>query len=52
MVPKLGGKVALEAGMNSIKNGLGMRKTSTAKSSGRPWNPHSYGVFTRVNNTL
>jgi len=52
MVLKLRGKVALKAVMNSIKNGLEMRKTSTVKSSGRLWNAHSYGVFTRVNNTL
>jgi hypothetical protein len=42
----------LEGVMNSIKNGIGMRKTWIAKTTVRPWNPHSYGVFTQVHNTL
>jgi hypothetical protein len=42
----------LEAVMNSIRNGLGMRKTRIAKTTGRSWNPHFYGVHTQVHNTL
>jgi hypothetical protein len=42
----------LEAVMNSIRNGLGMRETEIAKEPSRPWNPHSYAVFAQVHNTL
>ena len=42
----------LEAVMNSIRNGLGMRKTRIAKTIGRSWNPHFYGVLTQVHDTL
>jgi hypothetical protein len=44
--------VALEAVMNSIRNGLGMRETEIAKEPSRPCNPHSYAVFAQVHNTL
>jgi hypothetical protein len=42
----------LEAVMNSIRNGLGMRKTEIVKEPTRPWNPHFYAIFARVHNTL
>src|SRR5215216_4343104 len=42
----------LEAVMNSIRNGLGMRETEIAKEPSRPWNPHFYAIFTQVHNTL
>lgn len=42
----------LEAVMNSMRNGLRMRKTGDRWKPGQPENPHSYGVFTEVNNTL
>ena len=42
----------LEAVMNSISNGLGMRKTGTSRKPSRPWNPHFYTIFTQVHNTL
>jgi hypothetical protein len=38
--------------MNSIKNGLGMRKTWIANTMARSWNPYFYGIFTQVHNTL
>jgi hypothetical protein len=44
--------IALEAVMNSISNGLGMRNTGTSRKSNRPWNPHFYAIFTQVHNTL
>jgi ABC-type lipoprotein export system ATPase subunit len=43
---------ALEAVMNSISNGLGMRNTGTSRKPNRPWNPHFYAIFTQVHNTL
>ena len=42
----------LEAVMNSIRNGLGMRETEIVKEPTRPWNPHFYAIFTQVHNTL
>ena len=42
----------LEAVMNSIRNGLGMRETEIVKEPTRPWNPHFYAIFARVHNTL
>jgi rhodanese-related sulfurtransferase len=42
----------LEAVMNSIRNGLGMRKTEIANEPSRPWNPHFYAIFAQVHNTL
>jgi len=42
----------LEAVMNSIRNGLGMRETEIAREPSRPWNPHSYAIFAQVHNTL
>ncbi len=42
----------LEAVMNSIRNGLGMRKTGSRRGSGQPENPYSNAVFTQVHNTL
>jgi hypothetical protein len=44
--------VPLEAVMNSIRNGLGMRETEIVKEPTRLWNPHSYAIFARVHNTL
>jgi hypothetical protein len=44
--------VALERVMNSIRNGLGMGKTESAKEPSRTWNPHFYAVFAQVHNTL
>jgi hypothetical protein len=38
--------------MNSIRNGLGMRKSEIVKEPTRPWNPHFYAIFARVHNTL
>jgi hypothetical protein len=38
--------------MNSIRNGLGTRKTEIAREPSRPWNPHFYAIFTQVHNTL
>ncbi len=43
---------ALEAVMNSMRNGLGMRKTGDRRKPGQPDNPHSNAVFTQVHNTL
>ena len=43
---------SLEAVMNSISNGLGMRNTGTSRKPNRPWNPHFYAIFTQVHNTL
>ena len=43
---------ALEADMNSIRNGLGMRETEIVKEPTRPWNPHFSAIFVRVHNTL
>src|SRR5215213_6618480 len=34
--------LVLEAVMNSISNGLGMRNTGTSRKPNRPWNPHFY----------
>jgi hypothetical protein len=48
----LGVLSVLEAVMNSITNGLGMRITEIAKEPSRPWNPHFYAVFAQVHNTL
>jgi hypothetical protein len=45
-------KQGLEAVMNSIRNGLGMRETEIAKEPSRPWNPHFYAIFAQVHNTL
>ena len=42
----------LEAVMNSIRNGLGMRETEIARELGRPWNPHFYAILAQVHNTL
>jgi hypothetical protein len=42
----------LEAVMNSIRNGLGMRETEIVKQPTRSWNPHFYAIFARVHNTL
>jgi hypothetical protein len=42
----------LEAVMNSIRNGLGMREMSIAREPSRPWNPHFYAIFAQVHNTL
>jgi hypothetical protein len=42
----------LEAVMNSISNGLGMRNTGTSRKPNRLWNPHFYAIFTQVHNTL
>ena len=42
----------LEAVMNSIENGLGMRETKSAREPSRPWNPHFYAIFAQVHNTL
>ena len=42
----------LEAVMNSIRNGLGMRKAGTRRGPGQPANPHLNAVFTKVHNTL
>jgi uncharacterized membrane protein YgaE (UPF0421/DUF939 family) len=44
--------VLLEHVMNSIGNALGMRETEIARGSSRPCNPHFYGVFAQVHNTL
>jgi hypothetical protein len=49
---KLGLCSILEAVMNSISNGLGMRNTGTSRKPNRPWNPHFYAIFTQVHNTL
>jgi hypothetical protein len=42
----------LEAVMNSIRNGLGMRKAGNRGGAGQPENPLSNAVFTQVHNTL
>jgi hypothetical protein len=44
--------VCLEAVMNSIKNGLGMRKAGDRGGSGQAENPHFNTVFTQVHNTV
>ncbi len=38
--------------MDSIGNGLGMRKTGKRWGPGQPEKPHSYAVSTQVHNTL
>ena len=38
--------------MNSIKNSVGMRKTGDRGGPSQPENPHPYGVFVQVHNTL
>ena len=43
---------SLERVMNSIRNGLGMRKAGNRRAPGQPANPHSNAVFTQVHNTL
>ena len=43
---------SLEAVMNSIRNGLGMRKTEIVREPSRPRNPHFYAIFAQVHNTL
>ena len=45
-------KEALEAVMNSVRNGLEMRETKITRELSRPWNPHSYAIFAQVHNTL
>ena len=47
-----GVKSTLERVMNSIRNGLGMRKTEIAREPSRPRNPHFYAIFAQVRNTL
>ena len=42
----------IEAVMNSIRNGLGMRKTEIAREPTLTWNPHFYAIFAEVHNTL
>jgi hypothetical protein len=42
----------LEAVMNSVRNGLGMRETEITREPSRLWNPHSYAIFAQVHNTL
>jgi hypothetical protein len=42
----------LEAVMNSIRNGLGMRKAGDRGGAGQPENPLSNAVFTQVHNTV
>jgi hypothetical protein len=42
----------LEAVMNSIRKSLGMRETEIAREPRWPWNPHLYGIFAQVHNTL
>jgi len=46
------GSSTLERVMNSIRNGLGMRKTEIARTTSRPRNPHVYAIFAQVHNTL
>src|SRR5829696_2023025 len=43
-------KWRIEAVMNSIRNGLGMRETEIVKEPTRPWNPYFYAIFARVHN--
>ena len=38
-------KIRLEAVMNSIRNGLGMRKVGDREGPGQPENPYSNAVF-------
>ena len=38
--------------MNSIRNGLGMRKAGDRGGAGQPENPHPDAVFTQVHNTV
>ncbi len=38
--------------MNSIRNGLGMRKTENRRRLGQLENPHSNAIFTQVHNTV
>lgn len=38
--------------MNSIRNGLEMRKTGDREEPGLSENPHSNALFTQVHNTL
>ncbi len=47
-----GAEEALEAVMNLIRNGLGMRKTETAWDRANRRKPHRNAVFSRVHNTL
>jgi hypothetical protein len=42
----------LERVMNSIVNGLGVRKMRTKRKPIRSWNPCFYAIFARVHNTL
>src|SRR5215216_6019442 len=49
---RTGDSSALEAVMNSVRNGLGMRETEITREPSRLWNPHSYAVFAQVHNTL
>jgi hypothetical protein len=44
--------IPLERVISSIRNGIEMRETETAKGSGRPWIPYFYAIFTQVHNTL
>ena len=44
--------MSLEAVMNSVRNGLGMRETEITREPSRLWNPHSYAIFAQVHNTL
>jgi hypothetical protein len=48
-IPK---EIWLEAVMNSIRNGLGMRKTGDCWRPYHPEKPHSNAVFIQVHNTL
>ncbi len=45
-------RACLEAVMDSIRNGLGMRKTENRRGSGQPETSHSNAVFTQIHNTL
>jgi hypothetical protein len=38
--------------MNSVRNGLRMRKTGDREGPAEPENPHSDALFTLVHNTL
>ncbi len=52
LIPEEYGGMGLEAVMNSMRNGLGMRKTGDRRKPTQPDNPHSNAVFARVHNTL
>jgi hypothetical protein len=43
---------ALEAVMNSIRNGLGMRKAGDRGGAGQPKNPYFNAVLIQIHNTL